>query len=177
MNIDFSQINFEIFLFPEMTGVWLAVKIFFILFCAGTVAFMIYVWSTTIYLKRLFLIDLVEFFTFRAWGTRIIDNDWIRIKKLLLTKNARDLRQAVILADELVNDVLLRLAFEGGDLGEKLEKPRAEIFSDLGAMKEADIVYQKLASDPKAAPDYREAKAVILAFEQGLKDVSAFRDK
>ena len=175
MNIDWPQI--ELLLFPEMTGAWLAAKIFFILFDFGVIAFIIYIWTTTVYLRRLYLIDLIEFFTFRAYGTRIIDQDWIKIKKMLLTKNSRDLRQAVVEADRLVDDVLQRLAFEGRDLAEKLEKPRAEMFSDLDAMKEADIVCQKIILDPKIELDYQQAKTAILAFEQGLKDVAAFKDK
>jgi len=173
--MDFSQ--FDKILFPEMTGWLLAAKIFFILFEAGVIAFIVYVWATTIYLKRLFVFDLVEFFTFRAWGVRIIDNDWIKIKKRLITKNAREMRTAIIEADRLVNDVLTRLAFEGKDLADKLERPKAECFSDLDGMKAADAIYQKLAGDPKMAMDYQEAKTAILSFEQGLKDVSAFKDK
>jgi hypothetical protein len=173
--MDFAE--FEKILFPEMTGWLLAAKIFFILFNLGVVAFIIYVWATTVYLKRLFVFDLVEFFTFRAFGTRIIDRDWIKIKKRLLTKNEAEFKLAVIDADILVNDVLTRLAFEGKNLGEKLERPKAESFSDLDAMVKADMVYQKIVNNPKTSLDYQEAKSVILAFEQGLKDVAAFRDK
>ncbi len=160
-----------------MTGALLAAKIFFVLFNLGVIAFIVYVWTATVYLRRLYIIDIIEFFTFRAYGTRLIDNDWIAIKKMLLTQSGPDLRRAVIAADRLVDDVLRRLAFEGKDLAEKLEKPRAEMFSDLDAMKEADLVYQKIIADRQYAPDYQEAKKTILAFEQGLKDVAAFKDK
>lgn len=175
MNIDFDQL--QKFLLPETNNWLLAAKIFFILFNFGAAAFIIYVWITTIYLRRLFIIDLVEFFTFRPYGTRLVDDDWRQIKKRLLTQDPSQLRLAVIEAERLVDDVLQRLSFEGNGLAEKLEKPRAEIFSDIDAMKEADFIYQKIIGDRQYAPDYQETKKTILAFEQGLKDVFAFREK
>jgi hypothetical protein len=175
--VDFSTIDFEKILFPEMTGWLLAAKIFFIMFNLGVAAFIIYVWVATIYLRRLWVIDFIEFFTFRAYGTRVVDKDWNEIKRMMLGQTAAGMRRALVEARNLVDDVLLRLSFEGKDLGEKLEKPRAEIFSDLDAMKEADFVCQKIIGDRQYAPDYQEAKKVILIFEQGLKDVAAFRDK
>jgi len=175
--VDFSNIDFEKILFPEMTGWLLAAKIFFILFNLGVIAFIIYVWTSTIYLRRLFIWDLVEFFTFRAFNVKLIDKDWIKIKKRLLTQKTTQMKLAVVEADLLVNDVLARQGYSGKDLSEKLEGPKADIFSDLAAMKEADRFYQQIVADPKIPIDYQTAKSVILSFEQGLKDARAFRDK
>ena len=175
--MDFSNINIEEILFPEMTGWLLAAKIFFVLFNLGVIAFIVYVWSSTVYLRRLFLWDMVEFFTFRAYNVKLIEKDWNKIKKRLLTQNAAQMKLAVIEADLLVKDVLSRIGYPGKDLAEQLESPKADIFSDIDAMKEADYIYQKIINDSKYVPDYQQAKSVILAFEQGLKDVSAFKDK
>lgn len=173
--MDLSQI--EKILFPEMTGWLLAAKIFFILFDLGVVAFIVYVWVATVYLRRLWIFDFVEFLTFRPYGTRVIDKDWIKIKKRLLSKNDSEWKAAVVEAGRLVNDVLKRLTFEGKTLLDKLEKPRARMFSDLAAMTEAAGVYRRVAVDKSADLDYSEAKKTILTFEQGLKDVAAFTYK
>jgi hypothetical protein len=164
-------------LFPPVAGWFLAAKIFFILFDLGVVAFIVYVWVTTIYLKRLWVYDFVEFFTYRAYTARFIDKDWNKIKKRLLTKKEAEFKLAVIDADLLVNDVLFRAGFEGKTLADKLESQKAQLFSNLGAMVDADQLYQRIVRDPKAELDYPAAKAAILAFEQGLKDMAAFTDK
>jgi hypothetical protein len=159
-----------------MTGVLLATKIFFILFCFGVFAFMVYVWWTTVYLRRVFIWDLKEFFTYRSYSTRVIDKDWLKIKRRLLNKKEAEYKMAVIEADLLINDVLGRANFEGRVLSEKLEK-RAASFSEIEALKAADQLYQDIVSDPGYGLSYEAAKAAILAFEQGLKDVNAFKDK
>lgn len=173
--MDFSSL--EKILFPEMTGWLLAAKIFFILFDLGVIAFIVYVWVTTVYLRRLYVVDLIEFFTFRAYGTRVIDKDWVKIKKRLLSKKSSQWAAAVVESGRLVNDVLKRLNFEGKALSEKLEKPRAQTFSDLAAMIDADAVYRSVAKGERGDLSYEEAKKTILAFEQGLKDVAAFTYK
>jgi len=172
--MDFDQLN--IILFPPMVGWLLALKIFMILFCLGVFSFMFYVWKTTFYMKRVFIFDLIEFFTYRSFTTRVIDRDWIKIKKRLLKKKESEYKMAVIEADLLVNDVLTRANFEGRVLSEKLEK-RAADFSDIDAMVAADQLYQDIVNDPSYNLDYESTKAAILAFEQGLKDVSAFVEK
>lgn len=172
--MDFGII--EKFIFPEMTGWLLALKIFLVLFDLGAIAFIIYVWATTIYLRRLFIWDLIEFFTYRAYNVRVIDKDWKKIKKRLLTGKEAEYKMAVIEADILVDDVLTRSNYAGKNLAEKLEI-RPDAFSDIAAMKEADQTYQNLVYDPSYSLDYQRAKGTILAFEQGLKDVSAFLEK
>jgi hypothetical protein len=172
--MDYSGL--EKMLFPEFTGWLLWAKIFFILFDLGVIAFILYVWITTIYIRRLFIWDLWEFFTFRPFFVRRIENDWIKIKKRLLTKNEAEFKLAVIEADLLVDDVLKRLNFEGKDLGEKLEK-NPHKFTNPDGMKAANRIYQDLVYDPGYSLDYDNAKNIILTFEQGLKDVSAFVEK
>jgi hypothetical protein len=172
--MDFEQLNK--LLFPPITGSLLAAKIFFILFCLGVFSFMIYVWWTTVYMRRIWIWDFKEFFTYRAFMTRNIDKEWLKIKKRLLNKKESEYKLAVIEADLLVNDVLTRTYFEGRILSEKLEK-RPGAFSDIDAMRQADQLYQDIVNDPGYSLDYESAKAAILAFEQGLKDNAAFTDK
>jgi len=158
-----------------MTGTLLMLKIFMILFCLGSLAFIIYVWTTTNYLRRLWIWDVKEFFTYRSYATRVIDKDWIKIKKRLLKNDENEYKLAVIEADLLLNDVLTRANFEGRILAEKIEK-RPQAFSEVEALKSADQLYQDIVNDPAYKLDYESAKKAILAFEQALKDNGAFVD-
>ena len=173
--MDFEQLS-QIDFFPPLTGWMLAAKIFLILFCLGVFSFMVYVWWTTIYMRRIWIWDFKEFFTYRSYLTRVIEKDWLKIKKRLLRKKESEYKLAVIEADLLVNDVLTRANFEGRVLSEKLEK-RAKSFSDIEAMRHADQLYQDIVNDPSYSLDYESAKLAILSFEQGLRDNNAFRDK
>lgn len=171
-----DYIAWEKMLMPPLVGWMLWAKIFFILFNLGVVVFMIYVWTTTIYVKRLFGWDLVEFFTFRAFTARHIDKDWVKIKKRLLKGMEAEYKLAVIEADILVNDVLARANYEGANLAEKLDK-KPGAFSDIDGMRAADQVYLDIVNDPSYSLEYPQAKGVIMAFERCLKDVSAFTEK
>jgi hypothetical protein len=175
--MDFSNLSFDEIFFPEMTGWLLAAKIFFILFNFGVIAFIIYVWATTIYLRRLFIWDLVEFFTFRAYNVKLIDKEWRRIKKRLITQRPVEMKLAIVEAAALMNDVLARQGYGGKNLSDKLANSREDVFSDLDMLKEADRLYRRLVKNPAIQLDYQAAKSAILSFEQGFKDISAFRDK
>jgi hypothetical protein len=171
----FSTINQ--YLFPEMKGWLFALKIFLILFNLGVILFILYVWLTTVYMKRIFWWDLKEFLTMRAYHIRRIDKDWRKIKRRLLSKQEAEFKLAVIEADLLVNDTFGRMGFIGLTLMEKLKTLMAGQLSDLDGVKEADQLYQTLIDDPNFSLSYEMAKKTILTFEQGLKDMSAFTEK
>jgi hypothetical protein len=172
--MDYTE--WEKMMMPELPEWAFWAKIFAILFIFGVITFMVYVWSTTIYIKRLFGWDLVEFFTWRPITSRKIEKDWNKIKKRLLTGVEAEFKLAVIEADILFGDVLARLNYEGKTLTEKIEK-KPDSFSDADAIKAADRVYQDLVYDPSYSLEYPQAKEVILVFEKGLKDVQAFVEK
>jgi len=169
-----TQSELDAILFPPMTGLLLFAKIFFILVTVAILAFIVYVCFVTPWLKRLILWDLKEFFTFRAYIIRKIDKDWMKILQRLETDMETEYKLAVIEADLLLNDVLKRLGYEGKTLGEKLEKIKPGVFSDIRSLKDADQIYQNLIYDVSYRLGQPDAKRIIAIFEKALTELEAF---
>ena len=119
---NFSNIDWNIYLFPHDTGVYLFLKIFCILYDFGAVAFIIYVCATKPYLHKIFIWDWVEFLTYHSYYSKRINKDWNKIIRRVKTNLETEFKLAVIEADLLFNDCLSRAGYSGKTLQEKLEK-------------------------------------------------------
>lgn len=169
-----TQAEIDAILFPPMTGWLLAAKIFFILVSVSIVAFIIYVWITTPWLKRLILWNIKEFLTFRPYQIRKIDKDWMKILQRLESELETEYKLSVIEADLLLNDVMKRLGYEGKTLSEKLERVKPGVFVDLQSLKSADQIYQNLIYDTSYQLTQAQAKKMIAVIEKALSDLDAF---
>ncbi len=167
-----AQIN-DIF-FPPITGWLLFFKIFFILDAVAIIAFIIYTWFVTPWLKRLILWDIKEFFTFRPYITRKIDKDWVKILHRLDSDLETEYKLAVIEADLLLDDILKRMGTEGKNLAEKLDKLKPDALSNFLDVRAADQLYQNLVYDPSYRLTLVEAKKIVAVFEKALTDLEAF---
>ncbi len=157
-----------------MVGWLLAAKIFFILVSASIIIFIIYVWVTTPWLKRLIIWDWMEFFTFRPYIIKRIDKNWMKILQRLESELETEYKLSVIEADLLLNDVMKRLGYEGKNLSEKLERVKPEVFKELQLLKEADQIYQNLVYDTSYHLTQSDAKRIIAEFERALTELDAF---
>jgi len=169
-----TQAELDAILFPPMTGWLLAAKIFFILISVSIIAFIIFVWITTPWLKRLILWDIKEFFTFRPYQIRKIDKDWMKILQRLESDLETEYKLSVIEADLLLNDVMKRLGYEGKTLSEKIDKVKPGVFVDLQSLKSADQIYQNLIYDTSYELTRVQAKKAVAIFEKALSDLDAF---
>jgi hypothetical protein len=169
-----TQAEFDAILFPPVVGWLLAAKIFFILVSASIIVFIVYVWVTTPWLKRLIIWDLMEFFTFRPYIIKRIDKQWMKILQRLESELETEYKLSVIEADLLLNDVMKRLGYEGKILSEKLERAKPGVFSQLQTLKEADQVYQNLVYDTSYHLIQSDAKRIVAEFERALSELEAF---
>ena len=169
-----SQTEIDAILFPPIAGWLLAAKIFCILISVSVIIFIIYVWFTTPWLKRLVIWDLMEFFTFRPYVIKKIDKQWMKILQRLESELETEYKLSVIEADLLLNDVMKRLGNEGKNLNEKLERVKPGVFSQLQTLKEADQVYQNLVYDTSYHLTQSDAKRIVAEFERALSELEAF---
>ncbi|MCX6758368.1 MAG: hypothetical protein NTX14_01540, partial [Candidatus Nealsonbacteria bacterium] len=155
-------------------GWLLAAMFFFILVSVSIIIFIIFVWVTTPWLKRLIIWDWMEFFTFRPYIIKRIDKNWMKILQRLESELETEYKLSVIEADLLLNDVMKRLGYEGKNLSEKLERVKPEVFKELQLLKEADQIYQNLVYDTSYHLTQPEAKKIIAEFERALSELDAF---
>lgn len=169
-----GNINWNNYLFPADEGFYLFLKIFCILFNLSVIAFILYVWIGWPYLRKMFVWDLQEFFMYHVSSIRRINKDWNKIIRRVKTNLGAEYKLAVIEADLLLNEVLMRLGYDGKTLLERVEKVPRTLLPDPESVRYADGVYQNIVKDPKIKLDYQETKKVIMIFHKTLSDLDAF---
>lgn len=87
-------------------------------------------------------------------------------------KNDRDLKNAVMSADKLLEMLLRRKSYHG-TLGEMLKQGKKE-FSDLNGIWFAHKIRNKLAHELDYQPSFAEARKALNCFQKALQDLGAF---
>ncbi len=157
----------------QFTTTLLIVKIIFIIFSLFFFGFIIFALVKTLWLRRLIYWDLQEFFTFRPYGIRKIDKQWLKIKGRLDTGLEGEYKLAIIEADLLIDDILKKMGYGGETLGERLSKLTTVSLPNLETVKEAHKSRNNIVHDPDYRLPLDEARRTIEAYEKALTDLQA----
>jgi len=161
------------YLISPPSSVWfLIIKILFILFSAFLLGFIIFALAGgTLWLKRLIIWDWQEFFTFRPFGAKKETKQWLKIKERLDTGFESDYKLAVIEADNMLDENLIKMGYTGETLMEKLEKLTTVSLPNIEEVKEVHKIRNNIVHDPDYRLTLEEAKRTIEIFEKALTDL------
>jgi hypothetical protein len=157
----------------EFTTPLLITKIIFIIFILFFFGFIIFALVRTFWLRRLILWDLQEFFTFRPYGVKKIEKQWLKIKVRLDTGLEGEYKLAVIEADLMLDDILKKMGYTGETLGERLGKLTAVSLPNLEVVKEVHQSRNNIVHDPDYRLPLDEARRIIEVYEKALTDLQA----
>ncbi len=144
--------------------------VFSIIFLIGVIFFLI----RSNWIKRLIVEDLVEIFTYRPYGVRKILKQWNKIISRLDTGLESEYKLAVIEADSMVDDILVRMGYPGETLGERLEKLTSAILPNIEQVREAHKIRNNVVHDPDYILTLDTAKKALSIYEQALNNLQAF---
>lgn len=159
---------------PTFTGWLLFLKILFIILSLILSGFIILALIKSSWLKRMFILDIVEFFSFRPYGMRKVEKDWAKITARLETGLESEWKLAIIEVDSISNDILMRMGFAGETLGERLDRLTTVTLPNLQQIRQAHKIRNNIVHDPDYRVSLDEAKRVVAIYEQALKDLQAF---
>lgn len=159
---------------PTFTGWLLFLKILLIALALIFFGFIILALNKTTWLKRMFIWDIVEFFSFRPYGVRKVEKDWAKITARLETDLESEWKLAIIEADSILNGILMKMGFGGEALGERLDRLTAATLSNLQQIREAHKIRNNIVHDPDYRTSLDEAKRVVGIYEEALRDLQAF---
>jgi len=125
------------------------------------------------WLKRLFLRDLVEFFSFKSYEMRKVSRAWEKIIKRLKRVNESESKLAIIEADDLLNKILERMGYSGETLGEKLKRLSDVILPNLDEVLEAHKIRSNIVHDPTYRLSLDEGRKVLKIYEKALLNLEA----
>jgi hypothetical protein len=159
---------------PAFSGWLLILKILFIIIALILLGFIIFALAKTSWLRRMWIWDLIEFFSFRPYGVRRAVKAWAKITGRLETGLESEYKLAVIEADSILNDILKRMDFGGETLGERLEKLTAATLPNLKQVWEAHKIRNNIVHDPDYRLSLDETRRALVIYEQALRDLQAF---
>jgi len=153
--------------FPEII---LVLRILFFIFSFFLFFCVIYFLLKTDWLKRIFFQDLIEFLTFQALGTRKVIKAWLRIQKRVEKETESEAKLAIIEAEDLLNEVLKKMGYEGESLGERLKQLK-ETLPNLAEISEAHKICSNIIHDPTYRLNLAEAERILKIYEKALVDL------
>jgi len=155
---------------PPMTGWLYNLRFAFIIISLVLFIGLIFLLMKNTWLKRLFIEDWIEFFTWKAFGIKTAEKDWKKIKERLNAGQESEYKLAVIEADNMLEGVLKKMEYGGTTLAEVLKTLPTAIFSNLEEVKLAHTLHENIVHDPdfRLSPD--EAKKAIAAYEKFFID-------
>lgn len=90
---------------------------------------------------------------------------WKKIVKLAKTGDELHRKQAIILADKLLEEMLERAGWPGKDLADKLENATIAQMPDLDRVVEAHQISEKIIKNPLFSVTHNEALKILLSYE------------
>jgi hypothetical protein len=128
----------------------------------------------TSWLKSRFLQNIIEFFTYRPYGSIKLKSKWLKIASRLESGVDSEYKLAVIEADSLFDEVLKNIGYKGEDLTEKLSKIKKDVLPSLDEIVKSHKIRDNIVHDPSYNLTYEEGKKVLEAFRKGLEELDAF---
>ena len=101
---------------------------------------------------------------------------WKKIIKLLRERDEASRKEAVVLADKLLEEMLERSGWLGKDLDEMLEKTTAAQLANLEAVKTSHNLVKKMITEPASLLTHNEAIQILLAYEKAFRDFGLIED-
>jgi hypothetical protein len=154
---------------PQFTGIFLIIKITFILISFLFLIGIILILKYSNWLRFRYFMDLAEVATYRPYGTKKVNKEWAKILARLETGNEDEYKLAIIEADSMLDEFLKRMGYAGETLGEKLKLLTASIIPSIDSLWEAHRIRSDIVHDPDYRISMEEARRVLAIYEQAFR--------
>ncbi len=106
-----------------------------------------------------------------VYGTQIVGKKWREILIRLELGDDANMKLAVLEADNIVDDILKKMALPGRNFEERLRQFEQQELPSLSLLWEAHGVRDKIVKDPNFQISKDEAKRALEGYEAALKDL------
>ncbi len=155
--------TFAIF-WETMRVIFLTISVFFLLL----LIFLVFVSN---YKQLRFFEDVFERYTTKPWVGKKIDKRWKDIIEQSKSDDEETRRLAIIEADDMTDEVLSDIGYEGENLLEKTLLLNEEIISNMEEIKDAHRRKREFVYNPNVEVSKEEAEKLISTYEYLLKDL------
>ncbi|PIZ99193.1 MAG: hypothetical protein COX77_02300 [Candidatus Komeilibacteria bacterium CG_4_10_14_0_2_um_filter_37_10] len=124
--------------------------------------------------KLYFLYNLVEFITIKPYGYYRVRRQWKKIQPLQKSNNPDDWRQAIILANKMIEQLVADLIPNQhlNNLEQRLRALGYGTFSEPKKIWQANMLCQYKLKDKSYQLTQEETTTLITAYQQALRDIN-----
>lgn len=105
-----------------------------------------------------------------------ITKQWEKIIRRLESANEADYKMALIEADKLFDDILVRIGYKGDTMADRLKQLDSSKFANIQQIWNSHKTRNSLVHDPFFHLAQTEAKKAVSAYEAALKDLEAIEE-
>jgi hypothetical protein len=98
---------------------------------------------------------------------------WGKVKRRLESENESEYKVAIIEADAIIDDLIARMGYKGANLSERLANIPQGQLAELGEMKEAHEIRNRIIHEENFKVDREFAKGVLKKYEHLLNHFEA----
>ncbi len=143
---------------------------FFVFFFVSTVWFFL----TTSWFRKIFWQDFYEILTYKGFWGREASKEWKKIVGRLKKRNESEHKLAVVEADKMLDESLAQMGYAGDSLGEKLDKVKEDVLSNIEEIRKVHSISNAIIHDP----DYRlradQAEKTLDVYQRAFRDLELF---
>ncbi len=159
---------------PTFFVIWQGLRIIFLLISVFFIGMLIFLLFKSGYMDYRFKEDYAELKKTKPAFKVKVDKNWDEVIKQAKDEREAERKMAIIEADDIVNDVLTQVGYEGGDLLEKLEGLSKEIIPNIEEVKDAHRKRRDIVYDPNRSLSREEAIELVSVYERVFKDLQVF---
>jgi len=100
-----------------------------------------------------------------------LDKKWSSVMNKLEKNNESDYKLALIEADNIFDDLLRKIGYQGEDMGERLKQITEAQLANIDELWQAHKVRNRIAHEPGFKLTYSQAKRAIEIYQQAMEDL------
>ena len=151
----------------------LILNIILVIIALLLIAAIVYFLRKTQWLKRFILTDAFEFINFKSYEAEPISKTWNKILERLENGTESEVKLAVIEADDLLNNVLIRMGYSGESLGERLKQVSEVALPNKTQVIEAHMITGNIIHDPDYRLKLTQARGILEVYRQAFLHLNA----
>jgi len=169
-----SQSILKMALSPNLQHDLVVVKILFIIFSVFAMVAIIYLYKKTGYLHLDQLENLDTLKNFKDYGASKVQKQWKKIKQNFEKEDSVYWKLALLEAEKLMDEVLIRMGLGTGTMDERLSRASVDEIPNLQDVLKARALCQDIAKDPDYRLNKENAENTLGIFEKALIALQVF---
>lgn len=156
---------------PSLQEKLLPIRIIFIFFGAVFLGATIWFFFFTNWFKEMFWRDFMEILRYKPYWIKKSERKWHKITERLKKRQENEYKLAFIQADEMLDNALEKMGYQGTSLGQRLEQIKAETISNIDDVWKAHKIKNNIVHDPNYKLTLDQVEKALNIYEKAFQEL------